>query len=118
MISIVRKIKEKRKYYNLKKSNIFDLFPEKNHFGNNSHLLYTKWGRYSGCNSNCDIAYTEVGNYCQLAPGVVIGPRNHIFTNFTINDFPYLNNEQEYALGDGMFQGYFNKIGNDVWIGR
>jgi len=115
---IINKLSNKRRYNNYKKTNIFNQYNEKNSFGGGTNMLHTKWGRYSSCNKNCDIAYTQIGNYCQFAASVVIGLRNHIFTNFTINDFPYLYNEQIYNLCDGMFEGYFNKIGHDVWIGK
>lgn len=114
---IIKQLIMRRYYEKHSKTNIFNQYPEKNNFGVNSSLLCSKWGRCSGCNVNCNIAYTSIGNYCQIASFVTIGPRNHVFTNFTINDFPYLENEHSYSLGDGMFEGYFNKIGHDVWIG-
>lgn len=101
-----------------KNNNIFNSFNEKNHFGLNSNLKYTKWGKGSSCNSGCDIVYCEIGNYTEIAQDVIIGPRNHIFTNFTTRDFIYEKEEYSYTYGDGMFDGYFNKIGHNVWIGR
>lgn len=101
-----------------KRGNIFNKYPETNSFGRFSNLKHTKWGRGSTCNSKCDIVYCEIGNYSEIAQDVIIGPRNHVFTNFTTRDWIYEKSEYSYGLGDGMFNGYFNKIGHNVWIGR
>lgn len=74
------------KYRLKKKNNIFD---SSNYFGRKSSISSTFWGKYSGCNKN----------YVSIASNVIIGPRNHIFTNFTTHDFPYTKNEH----GEGMF---------------
>jgi acetyltransferase-like isoleucine patch superfamily enzyme len=116
--SIIKKLRSIVYLNNLRKNNIFDIFEERNVFHYKSNLFKTKWGRASSCNANCDISYTEIGNYTEIAMGVIIGPRNHIHTNFTFQDFVYENKENIYKLGDGPFDGYFNKIGHDVWIGR
>jgi len=103
--------------YRLQKFNKFD---KTNIFFGKSQIRSTEWGKYSTCNNNCNIVATKIGNYVSIASNVIIGPRNHIFTNFTTHDFPYTKNEHIYfggSNGDGMFEGYFNKIGHDVWIG-
>lgn len=119
MKQILSKIYDIYRYRKYKyRNNIFNTYDEKNYFGRSSNLKSTIWGRGSSCNSGCDIVYCQIGNYTEIAQDVIIGPRNHIFTNFTTRDWVYQNNEYHYRLGDGMFDGYFNKIGHNVWIGR
>lgn len=78
-----------------------------------SSLTRCCFGYFSGCNTNCELADTWVGNYTQLASNVRVAPRNHVVSNFTISDFVYLNNEHEF----GTNGKYINRIGHDVWIG-
>lgn len=118
MKALIRSIRQKIYISNLAKHNIINQFSDSNQFHYKSNLFKTRWGRSSSCNSNCDIVYTDVGHYTEIASGVIIGPRNHVYDNFTFQDFVYENNEHIYKLGDGPFDGYFNKIGNNVWIGR
>jgi acetyltransferase-like isoleucine patch superfamily enzyme len=94
--------------------NIFDNTVK---IGKGSSTLGAKYGKYSGCNSNCIIVNTDIGNFVNIAWNVHIGPRSHIYTNFTTHDFIYLNNEFIPIANNGCFDGYFNKIGHDVWIG-
>lgn len=92
--------------------NIFDNTVK---IGKGSSTLRSKYGKYSGCNSNCIINDTEIGNFVNIAWNVHIGPRSHIYTNFTTHDFIYTKGEHIYSGGiDGK---YINKIGHDVWIG-
>jgi len=114
-MKLVRDVLQKIQRRKLSKSNIFG---PTNIFGRGVMLASTKWGHNSVCNDRCDISSTVIGNYCGMGAEVIIGPRNHIFSNFTARDFPYTNNEHAYSVGDGIFDGYFNKIGNDCWIGR
>ena len=100
------------------KYNSYNLFPEKNVFGKNVKLYNTIWGRGSSANDSCEIANTIIGNYTQFGENVVIGARNHIHTNFTIGDFIYSNEEFLQTRGSGMYDGYFNKVGHNVWVGR
>lgn len=120
LIKIVRKI-----YHNIKKTFDFfryqkyrlngNLFDNTVKIGKGSATLRSKYGKYSGCNSNCIINDTEIGNFVNIAWNVHIGPRSHIYTNFTTHDFIYTKGEHIYSGGiDGK---YINKIGHDVWIG-
>ena len=114
---VARKIINNHLRKKLLKNNKFN---QTNHFPVGVNLSFTEWGQYSGCNKNCDIANTTIGNFTSIGPNVIIGPRNHIVSNFTTHDFIYTNKEHAYKDGrggDGMFDGFFNKIGNDVWIG-
>ena len=100
------------------KHNIYSKFPEKNNFGKNVKLYNTVWGRGGGVNINCEIANCIIGNYCEIGEEVIIGARNHIHSNFTISDFVYAPEEFTQIRSSGMFDGYYNKIGHNVWIGR
>lgn len=120
LIKIVRKIyhivKNSFDFFRYQKyrlnSNIFDNTVK---IGKGSSTLRSKYGKYSGCNSNCIINDTEIGNFVNIAWNVHIGPRSHIYTNFTTHDFIYTKGEHIYSGGiDGK---YINKIGHDVWIG-
>ncbi len=107
------KIKKKQFYKKLSKNGT--IFDNSNVFGYGSSLLRSKFGFYSGCNTNCIINDTLIGNFVNIAWNVTIGPRSHIYTNFTTHDFIYLKGEHIYSGGiDGS---YINKIGHDVWIG-
>jgi virginiamycin A acetyltransferase len=93
-------------------ANVFD---RKVKIGKGSRVLRSKFGRYSGCNINCIINDTEIGSFVNIAWNVHIGPRSHIYTNFTTHDFIYTKGEHIYSGGiDG---NYINKIGHDAWIG-
>ena len=85
--------------------------------GRNSRLYKTVFGKHSACNSGCTIVNCTIGNYTNISWNVTIGPRGHIYTNFTVNDFVYLDNEFIEIANRGSFDGFFNKIGSDVWIG-
>lgn len=85
--------------------------------GKNTTVKKVEIGKYSGINDNCTVVNTLILNYVNIAWNVTIGPRNHIFSNFTSHDFIYLENEHIAIANDGCFEGFFNKIGHDVWIG-
>ena len=86
-------------------------------FRPNCILVRNKWGKYSDCDSNCWIENCIIGNFVNIAHSVTIGPRNHIYTNFSSHDFVYLNKEFLFDNSESCFDGYLNKIGHDVWIG-
>ena len=85
--------------------------------GKNAIIKKVKIGKFSGFNDNCIIINTQILNYVNISWNVTIGPRNHIFSNFTNHDFIYNQNEHIAIANEGCFEGFFNKIGNDVWIG-
>lgn len=85
--------------------------------GKNTTVKKVEIGKYSGINDNCTIVNTLILNYVNIAQNVTIGPRNHILSNFSSHDFVYLENEQIAIANYGCFEGFFNKIGHDVWIG-
>ena len=82
-------------------------------------MIETTLGKYTDINSRTIINHTLIGNYTNISWDVVIGPRGHIYSNFTTHDFIYLNKEHEYTKNeyDESLGRYINKIGHDVWIG-
>lgn len=83
--------------------------------GFGSKLTRVDFGRLSGCNIDCVINDTKIGQFVNIAWNVTIGPRGHLHTNFTSHDFIYQNGEHIYT--GGIHKKYINVIGNDVWIG-
>ena len=71
----------------------------------------SQMGYHSGVNMNTFISNTIIGRYSEIAWNCSIGPRNHLYRNFTISDFIY-NDEERLK-----FSGSQTIIGNDVWIG-
>lgn len=111
-----KKIKSQIERIKLKKHNSFGTT---NHFGLGTILYETNWGKYSGCNANCNIAFSSIGNYCSIAKNVIIGGRNHLYRNFTSSDLIYLNTKEHHIQMQNLSR--FNPlviIGHDVWIGN
>lgn len=94
-----------------------NIFNNTNRFEKNSKLRNTKWGIHSKCNHGCVIWDTKIGNYVGIAWNVTIGPRSHIYKNFTIQDFVYEKNETKIDKKLFPYSGYLCEIGHDVWIG-
>lgn len=86
-------------------------------FGKGSSIRKTQWGKHSKCNPNCVIWNTKIGNYVGIAWNVTIGPRSHVYTNFTIQDFVYSKKEMYPDTSTFPYEGYICEIGHDVWIG-
>lgn len=95
-----------------------NIYNSKNFFGLNTYLFNTKWGVQSRCGKDCKIYNTVIGNYCEIAWNVNIGPHNHFLDNFSIFEFPSMYNANELSQKqNAVFEGYTCKIGSDVWIG-
>lgn len=76
-------------------------------------------GRHAQVNARSDLTDTTIGAFSQIAEGVVVAPRNHIHSNFTVHDFLYEHGAREHLFPEGIWEGRFRaKIGNDVWIGQ
>lgn len=98
-----------------KNKNIFD---KTNFFygGGKICITRTKWGKFSGIGANPWVYDTVVGNFTNIASNCRIGLRDHIHTNFLISDHVYRNGEH-ILCGLKAYDGYWVKIGSDVWIG-
>lgn len=107
----------RRKLYLKKNHNIFDrtnyLYAK-----NIIQIDNTKWGRHSGVGEFAEIHNTSIGAFTNIASNVKIGVRDHIYQNFLISDFVYEDKDLEfYKKGLDELDGYWVKIGSDVWIG-
>ena len=121
MVYCYRDIKTKKQYSLMKKLNPGTIFEKgsevkKGAFAKNCYL-----GAYSRVGMGGLLGNVMVGNFTHFAPDVIVGPRNHIYTNFTIGDFIY--SYEEFAEHYALFAGkdgrkYGTRIGNDVWIGQ
>ncbi len=109
---IIRKLYMLLKRKRLHKTNIFD---KSNYIGYNTTINNTRWGGVSGVGDNSIIYNADIGNYVNIADGVKIGMRDHLYQNFTITDVPY--NEIKYDNSGFLENRYRVSIGNDVWIG-
>ncbi len=107
--------KEKKFYRTLKSCN--NDFDSTAIFRYKSMVSNSKFGKYSGLNYGCEVSDTIFGNYTIVAENVKIGPRSHIFTNFSNHDYIYQNQEFVFSDDNKVFGAFMNKIGNDVWIG-
>lgn len=96
-----------------------NVLEEGSKIGAGSVVERSYFGYYSGCNKNCNIMDTFIGRYVNIGPGVIIGQRNHIYTNFTTHDFVYRNNEhiRQYSIFGSGGGRYGVKLGHDVWVG-
>lgn len=78
-------------------------------------IYHTKWGDFSGTGGGAQIIDTVVGSYSNIAANCKIGLRDHVYENFHISDITY---KREHILPNGLreLDGYWVKIGSDVWI--
>lgn len=81
-------------------------------------IIHTNWGYKSGCSYNPTIYHTTIGNYTWIAGNCSFGLRDHIHVNFLTGDFVYQNGEHLPPEGIKEYDGYWIKIGSDVWIGE
>ena len=107
----------RRKYYWYKYKSVVRGFiyettlEEKSEVNKGALVYFSKVGYRSKVNTNTVISNTTIGRYSEIAWNCSIGPRNHLYRNFTISDFIYTDKERQ------MFLHPQTIIGNDVWIG-
>lgn len=83
-------------------------------------LVYDSFiGRYSYVGYDCEIVNCEIGNFCSIANGVLIGgaqhPMNWVSTSPVFYDAAGGTNRHLGSLKHSKTKR--TKIGNDVWIG-
>lgn len=84
-----------------------------------NHIVFTKYGKDCQFGEGLIISEACIGDNVSIGNSVTIGPRSHIYTNFTSHDFIYTANEFDYYKNyTRPFDGFMNRIGNRVWIGR
>ena len=85
-----------------------------------SMFVSSRMGKHSFCGYDCEIVETEIGAYCSIANGVVIGGGEHPVDWVSTSPVFYKGRDSIKA----KFSEYerapikTTKIGNDVWIGR
>ena len=70
-------------------------------------------GNFNYFGSRTMVLYADIGNYCSIAPNVIIAPANHAINYITTSNM-VVNKQNNYEFN--LFQER-SKIGNDVWIG-
>lgn len=101
-----------RRIIGLKKG-IYCKFGIENIFGKNCFIdENTSLGMYNFIGRNTSITKAEIGNYCSIAPNVVIGPGEHNYKEVSTNQrvLKALNLNYNLTSKDVV-------IKNDVWIG-
>lgn len=83
------------------------------------NIFNVKFGRYSYCGHDCTIINAEIGSFCSIASGVIIGGAEHP-TNF-LSTSPFLIShkncfKRKFSNFDYSSKN-ITKIGSDVWIG-
>lgn len=76
--------------------------------------------KYTYISPKADIVYTEVGKFCSIASGSVIGLANHTLDYLSTSPiFTEKMNATTYAWTSNFSRNPYKKviIGNDVWIG-
>ncbi|MCF6290845.1 MAG: CatB-related O-acetyltransferase [Desulfobacterales bacterium] len=105
------------KWYSAVSIDDSNIYNDTNGFSPGTIIRITKWGKYSSCNSDSIVVRATIGNYSMISHHVTIGPRDHIFTNFSIHDAIY-SKTKEHLYNTGIWDNMYRvKIGHDVWIG-
>lgn len=84
-------------------------------------VTHSKMGRYSYLGRKSRLIYTEVGDFCSIAGGAVIGMGTHTLKNISTSSiFTEKNNGTKHSwIEESVVEQPFEKviIGSDVWIG-
>lgn len=80
--------------------------PFSTRLGGRNFLQNSKLGKWSYIGNNSMLIDVKIGNYCSIAPFVIIGGMNHSYES--VSTSPRLNNKCFYTT---------TRIGHDVWIG-
>jgi acetyltransferase-like isoleucine patch superfamily enzyme len=85
-----------------------------------SEIVYSTFGKHSFCGYNCDIFHANIGSFCSIGNGVIIGGGKH--------PVDWVGMSPVFYFGKDSVKEKFAKfirekplltiIGNDVWIGR
>lgn len=85
-----------------------------------SSFVHSKMGKHSFCGYNCDINHTEIGSFCSIANGVVIGGGMHPISWVSTSPVFYEGRDsvkKKYATHKRTVI-LKTTIGHDVWIGQ
>jgi len=85
-----------------------------------SSIVNSNMDRYSFCGYNCEIIDSNIGSFCSIANGVVIGGSMHP-TNWVSMSPVFYNEKDSIKKKFSTFSKAAHKrttIGHDVWIGQ
>lgn len=85
-----------------------------------SHIINTVMGKHSFCGYNCEIINTEIGSFCSIANGVIIGGGMHPYDWVSMSPVFYEGRDSVKAKFSEHQRDPVKKtiIGHDVWIGQ
>tara|TARA_B110000971_G_scaffold210279_1_gene237310 strand:- start:1870 stop:2484 length:615 start_codon:yes stop_codon:yes gene_type:complete len=85
-----------------------------------SSIVNTKMDKHSFCGYNCEIANSDIGSFCSIANGVVIGGGKHPIDWVGMSPVFYDGKDsvKEKFSTFKREKPLLTAIGNDVWIGR
>lgn len=86
----------------------------------NSIVINTTMDKYSFCGYNCKIINAQIGSFCSIADGVVIGGAQHPITWASTSPVFYKGRDsikKKFSEFDRE-AGKITIIGHDVWIGE
>ena len=84
-----------------------------------SQVVYSSMGKYSYCGYDCKIISCDIGAYCSIADGVIIGGARHPMEWASMSPMFYAGKDsikKKFAEFERPSVKK-TKIGNDVWIG-
>jgi acetyltransferase-like isoleucine patch superfamily enzyme len=84
------------------------------------NLVDVKMDRYSFCGYNCEMINTEIGSFCSIANGVVIGGEMHPINWVSTSPVFYEGRDsvKRKFSEHKREKGLKTIIGHDVWIGQ
>lgn len=84
-------------------------------------------GCFSYFSGHAEVGHADIGRYCSIASGVIIGPGNHPLDHLSTHPFAFGGGSNRFARNSGYAAIVSQKdgnaptrrtsIGNDVWIG-
>jgi len=85
-----------------------------------SEVFNTTLGKHSFCGYNCDIFHANIGSFCSIANGVIIGGGKHPVDWVGMSPVFYFGRDSVKEKFSKFYRDkpLLTKIGNDVWIGR
>lgn len=85
-----------------------------------TQFVFSVMGRHSFCGYDCDISHADIGSFCSIANGVVIGGGMHPVS--------WISSSPAFYAGRDSIRAKFaeharepvrrTRIGHDVWIGQ
>lgn len=89
------------------------------HIASGCHVFSSSIGRYSAVSYDCQLIHCQIGAFCSLASGIIIGGASH--------PMDWVSMSQVFVIEPGSIKKKFSPheyesykktiIGNDVWIG-